>query len=140
MEKILTPFLEIDIIELGKAIKEYPNNTSDEVLQWMMFLDNPENGEVKKIMETNKDIKEAKEELDKISQDDILRRMALKADFERMDQNQRMYEARRDGREEGKIEGKLEVAKKMLAEGLSIEMIMRITDLKKEEIASISQN
>ena len=131
MEKILTPFLEIDIIELGKAIKEYPNNTSDEVLQWMMFLDNPENGEVKKIMETNKDIKEAKEELDKISQDDILRRM---------DQNQRMYEARRDGREEGKIEGKLEVAKKMLAEGLSIEMIMRITDLKKEEIASISQN
>lgn len=136
LEKILTPFLEIDIIELGKAIKEYPNNTSDEVLQWMMFLDNPENGEVKKIMETNKDIKEAKEELDKISQDDILRRMALKADFERMDQNQRMYEARRDG----KIEAKLEDAKKMLEEGLPIEMIMRITGLTKEEIASISQN
>ena len=40
----------------------------------MMFLDNPEKKEVTKIMEENEEIKEAKEELEKISQDDILRR------------------------------------------------------------------
>ena len=70
----------------------------------MMFLENPENKEVAKIMENNENIKEAKDELDKISQDDILRRMALKAELERMDQEQLLYEAKRDGKLEGKLE------------------------------------
>ncbi len=63
----------------------------------MMFLENPEDMEVTKIMKENEDIKEAKEELDKISQDDILRRMALKADLARRDYEQCMYEAREKG-------------------------------------------
>ena len=85
-QKILTPYFELDIIELPKALKEYENNKSNTLLQWMMFLDNPETEEVSKIMENNEDIKNAKQELDKISQDDILRIMALKAELERMDQ------------------------------------------------------
>lgn len=125
-------------------------------------------------MEENEDIKEAKEELDKISQDDLLRRMALKADLAQRDYEQCMYEAKRDGRElgvkegrelglklgreegkqqgieegrkegreegrkEGRKEGekraKLETAKKMLEEELTLEQIMRITGLTKEEI------
>ncbi len=100
----MTPYLQIDTIELPKAIKEYENNKQNAMLQWIMFLENPKNKEVAKIMENNENIKEAKDELDKISQDDILRRMALKAELERMDQEQLLYEAKRDGRLEGKIE------------------------------------
>ena len=81
-------------------------------------------------MENNEDIKNAKQELDKISQDDILRRMALKAELERMDQKQLNYEARRDG----KAEAKKEDAKKMLEENIPIETIMKVTGLSKEEI------
>ncbi len=132
-DKVLTPYLEIDIIEMPKAIKEYENNKEDELLQWMMFLENPENMEVTKIMEENEDIKDAKEELDKISRDETLRRMALKAEIERMDNEQRMYEARRDG----KIEGKLEDAKNMLKKGIDIDTVMEITELTKEEIEKI---
>ena len=117
-------------IEIRKAIEEYKKNKDDEVLQWMMFFENPEDVEVKRIMENNEDIKEAKEELDEISRNDILRRMALKAEIERMDQEQRMYEARRDGKKEAKLED----AKKMLQEGINIETIIKITGLKKEEI------
>ncbi len=106
LTKLLTPYLQIDIIELPKAIKEYEKNKQNEMLQWMMFLENPENKEVAKIMENNENIKEAKDELDKISQDDILRRMALKAELERMDQEQLLYEAKRDGKLEGKLERK----------------------------------
>lgn len=84
-------------------------------------------------MEENEDIKDAKEELDKISRDETLRRMALKAEIERMDNEQRMYEARRDG----KIEGKIEDAKNMLEEGIDIEKVMKITGLTKEEIDAI---
>ncbi len=88
-------------------------------------------------MENNENIKEAKEELDKISQDDILRRMALKAEIQRMDQEELMYEARRDGKIEGEQKAKLEVAKKMLKEKIEIDIIIRITGLSKEEIMKI---
>ena len=58
----MTSYLEIHIIEVPKAIKEYAKSPQDTVLQWMMFLDNPNKEEVTKIMEKNEDIKEAKED------------------------------------------------------------------------------
>lgn len=127
---ILTEFCEFHIIELSKAIQEYQNNKQDEMLQWMIFLDNPENKEVAQIMDENEDIKEAKEELDKISQDEILWKEALDIEITRMGNEQRMYEARRDG----KKEGKLETAKKLLEAGISLEVIAEATGLTKEEI------
>ena len=47
-----------------------------ELLDWLYFLDNPESGKVKNIMKKNKELKEAGEKLNKISQDDKLRRIA----------------------------------------------------------------
>ncbi len=89
-------------------------------------------------MEENQDIKEAKEELERISQDDRLRRMALKAELERMDYEQRLYEAKRDGKAEGRTEGRLdaikETALKMLQKGIDIQTIIEITGLTEEEI------
>ena len=142
---ILTSYFEIIIIELPKAIREYETNKKDGALQWMMFLENPEDMEVTKIMEENENIKEAKKELDRISQDDVLRRMAFKAELERMDNEQMMYEAKRDGKKEGikegivkgVKEGKLQIAKNMLRKGMSISDIIEITGLKKEDIEKL---
>ena len=138
---ILTSYFEICIIELPKAIREYKTNKENGVLQWMMFLENPEDMEVTKIMEENENIKEAKEELDRISQDDILRRMAFKAELERMDHAQLMYEARRDGKKEGIEQGakekEVQIAKNMLKEKASIEFIIKVTELTKEEIEKL---
>ena len=137
-DKILTSYFQMVIIEVPKAIKEYEKDKSNAVLQWMKFLDNPEDMEVRKIMEENQDIKEAKEELDKISQDDILRRMALKAKLERMDHKQELYEAKRDGRAEGEAIGikqnQKETALKMLKKQIDIQTIKEITGLTEEEI------
>ena len=111
-------------------------------------------------MEENQDIKEAKEELDKISRDDRLRRMALKADLERMDQEQRIYEIKRDakkkieeakrdgkaegfvvGEKKGKAEGikkeKQETALKMLQKQMDLKIIKEITGLTEEEIKKL---
>ena len=138
---ILTSYFEICIIELPKAIKEYKTNKENGALQWMMFLENPEDMEVTKIMEENENIKEAKEELDRISQDDILRRMAFKAELERMDHAQLMYEAKRDGKAEGKLEGakekEIQIAKNMLKEKANIEFIIKVTGLTQEEIEKL---
>ena len=64
--------------------------------------------------------------------------MALKADLAKRDQEQLVYEAERDGKEKGKIEGKkegkIETAKKLLEEGISLEVIMKATGLTKDEI------
>ena len=105
LDLILTDYFEIIIIELPKVVKAYHKTPNDEVLQWMLFLDNPEKEEVSRIMEENKDIKEAKEELDRISQDDLLRRRVLNRTLEIADQLQmkkKLEEARK----------KLEEAKK----------------------------
>ena len=84
----MTDYFEIIIIEIPKVVKAYQKTPNDEVLQWMLFLDNPEKEEVSRIMEENKDIKEAKEELDRISQDDLLRRRVLNRTLEIADQLQ----------------------------------------------------
>ena len=132
-KKVLTSFCELHIIEVPKAIEEYKRNKKDETLQWMMFLDNPGDKEVKRIMEENKDIKEAGEELEKISQDERIRREALNAEIARRDNEQRMYEAKRDG----KTEGIKETAKKMLEKKIPIETIVEITGLTREEIGVV---
>ena len=138
---ILTSYFEICIIELPKAIREYKTNKEDGALQWMMFLENPEDMEVTKIMEENENIKEAKEELDRISQDDVLRRLAFKAELERMDNEQMMYEARRDGKKEGIEQGakekELQIAKNMLKKGMNVSDIIEITGLTKEEVEKL---
>ena len=38
----MTDYLEIIIIDLQKVLKAYHKTPNDEVMQWMLFLDNPE--------------------------------------------------------------------------------------------------
>lgn len=133
---ILTDYFQVVIIELSKATEEYKNNKEDGMLQWMMFLDNPEDVEVKKIMENNKEIKEAKNELDKISQDETMRRILLKEKLMRMDMKQMEKEAVEDAIEKEKIE----TAKRMLDKNIPIETIIEVTKLTEKEINEIIKN
>ena len=113
---------------------------SVQVLQWMLFLDNPEKEEVARIMEENKDIKEAKEELERISQDDILRRKALNRTLEIADKLQLKKEAK-EAREKGEQIGiekeKKVVIKKLHELNISIEQIAKVVELKEEEVKEI---
>ena len=133
---ILTDYFEIIIIEIPKGLKAYHKNPNDEVLQWMLFLDNPEKEEVTRIMEENKDIKEAKEELDRISQDDILRRKALNRTLEIADRLQLKKEAE-EALKKGKKEKTNEIVKRMKDADLSIEQIAQIVELKVDEVKAI---
>ena len=115
-------------------------------------------------MESNEEIKEAKNELDRISQDETLRRMLLKEKLARMDMKQMKKEAIEEGFEEGKREGKregikegikegkiegqkegekkekIETAKRMLEKSMPIETIIEITQLTEKEINEIINN
>ena len=137
---VLTDHFEIIIIEIPKVVKAYQKTPNDEVLQWMLFLDNPEKEEVARIMEENKDIKEAKEELERISQDDILRRKALNRTLEIADKLQLKKEAK-EAREKGEQIGiekeKKAVIKKLHELNISIEQIAKVVELKEEEVKEI---
>ena len=140
-KQILTDHFELVIIELPKALKAYKKNKNDELLQWLMFLDNAKSEEVTQIMEENEDIKEAKEELEKISQDDILRRRALSRTLDIADKIQFEKEATERGLEKGKEEGeketKIAIVKKLHENNMTIEQIAQIVELEEDEINRI---
>ena len=133
----MTDYFEIIIIEIPKVVKAYQKTPNDEVLQWMLFLDNPEKEEVTRIMEENKDIKEAKEELERISQDDILRRKALNRTLEIADKLQLKKEAKERGEQIGIEKEKKDVIKKLHEINISIEQIAKVVELKEEEVKEI---
>ena len=136
----MTDYFEIIIIEIPKVVKAYKKTPNDEVLQWMLFLDNPEKEEVARIMEENKDIKEAKEELERISQDDILRRKALNRTLEIADRLQLKKEAE-EALEKGKnigLKAKTnEVVIKLKEMNLPIEQIAKAVELNEEDVKAI---
>ena len=136
----MTDYLEIIIIDLQKVVKAYQKTPNDEVLQWMLFLDNPEKEEVTRIMEENKDIKEAKEELERISQDDILRRKALNRTLEIADKLQLKKEAEEaleKGKNIGLKEKTNEVVIKLKEMNLPIEQIAKAVELNEEDVKEI---
>ena len=75
-KRVLTDRLEIVIIELPKARRIYEQDRDNKISQWMMFLDEPNDKEVNKIMAKNKDIRKAIEELEQVSGDEKLQRIA----------------------------------------------------------------
>ena len=106
-----------------------------------MFLENPNQKEVIKIMDENEDIKEAVDELSGMSNDEELRRIAELREKAIRDEHAAISLATKRGLEQGIEQGrkqdKLEIAKKLLEKKMNIEDIKEITGLTEEEINSI---
>ena len=144
-KRILTDRLELVIIELPKARRMYKTNSNNTICQWMLFLDNPNQKEVVQIMKDNKDINKAIDELEQVSGNEKLRRIAeLKEKYIRDEQASIAYaqnEGYRQGEEKGKAEGKTEqnmkIAKKLLKKQMSTKDIAEVTGLSLEEIEDL---
>ena len=136
-KEVLTDHFEMHIISLKEAVKEYSKNKEDKVLQWMMFLNDPESEEVAEIMKENKDIREANKKLYEISQDEALRRQALNEEIARMDEEQRIYDATQKGLKQGKEEGKEEMIKKLALMNVGINQIAKAANMTEEEVKEI---
>lgn len=92
-------------------------------------------------MEENKSIERAKDVLDRISQDEQEREMAYRRERAIRDQNASIASGYNKGKAEGRIEGKkekqIEIAKSLLKEGIDMDIIIRATNLEKEEIEKL---
>ena len=125
---ILTDKFELRIIELPKIKEE----EQEELIDWLLFLENPQSERVKTKMEENEELKEAVEKLQGMSEDDYMQRIADLREKAILDYNSGMDTAIRKGIKKGK----LETAKKMLEKGMDIDTIIEVTGLSKEEIVS----
>ena len=119
-------------IELPKFRMSNPD-MEDKLNQWLALIDNEDRGMIKMAEEKNKTIKEAKREVEYLTGDEEIKRLAELREKWAMDRRSEIS----DAREEGKKEEKLAIAKNMLKDSLDIEIIMKYTGLSKEEIEKL---
>ena len=124
--------MELYIIELPKFIK-YKENKKKQVDSWLKFIENPEVVN----MDENAAIKKAQKELKKISSDEHERYLAELREKYIMDQKATEDAGYYKGIKEGIKEGMISVAKKLLQQKISIEVISKATGLTKEEIEKL---
>lgn len=140
----LTDVLELYIIEIPKARKILKKEPKNELAQWVMFINDPNESEVSKIMEDNKEIEEAMNELEKISKDKELRRVAELREKAIRDEKNGLRHAREDGRiegiKEGIEQGIEQVAKKMVELNMPIQDIINATGLTEKRILELKKN
>ena len=82
--------------------------------------------------EKNKVIKEAKKEVEYLTGDEEVKRLAELREKWEMDRNSEIGQARK--------EEKLEIAKSMLKDGMDLEIVMKYTGLTKEEVLNLKEN
>lgn len=121
-------------IELPKFRKAYPD-MNEKINQWLAFIDDYDKEMVKLAEKNNKTLERARYEMNYLTGDAAVRRLAeLREDWE-MDRNSDMYWAK----EEGKEEKKKEIARKLIKMKLPIEQIMEATGLTKEQIEKLEK-
>ena len=130
---LLTNKLEIHFIQLSKFLKEGQEEKDKKMWQWLTFICNKNRKEVERVMKENKEIEKANEELEYLTGDDAVRRIAFLREKAERDYISNMSGAR----EEGAKKAKIEIAKAMLAEGMEKEKIIKITGLTEEEMEEI---
>ena len=108
-KRILTDYMEVDIIEIPKIYELKETDKYNKAIEWLYFLENPESERVKSIMKENEGIQEAREKLEEISNDEIMQRLA---DWQESAEHEEA-EVRNMGYREGIQEATMKMEKKM---------------------------
>jgi predicted transposase/invertase (TIGR01784 family) len=135
-------------IELPKFRKENPN-MDEKINQWLAFIDDYDRGLVEMAEEKNETLKKARGEMEYLTGDEEVQRLAWLHEKWEMDRVSAIGYAKREGEaigldkgikqgeKQGEKQAKIEIAKKMKAKGKSIDEIIDITELSKEEIEKL---
>lgn len=141
--------IEFHIIEL-KKFRESATIKKNVRDFWLAFIDHKNEEMVKMACVTNEQIKKAREELDKIRANKELMDEILAEELAEYDYNSAMAKAEKRGKEAGRIEGRLEgrlegeaekqkeIVKNLLKINMSVEQIIEVTGLSREEILKIN--
>ena len=132
-EQIGNKYIEFHVIELPKFIKKNPG-VEKRLEQWLWLIVGRK-GKVEMAVKENKKVKKADKVLERISKDPRERERyeaILKAEFNQKISNQKFEE-------KGKKQKQIEIAKNLIKENVSIEIISKATGLTEEEINKLKQ-
>lgn len=140
---ILTDKLELHIIMLPRIMGQEENK--DKLLDWLYFIENPKSERVASKMGENKELKEAVEKLDKLSEDERMQKIADLREKAILDEKAIYARGLEIGEEKGIEKGikkginqrNIEIAKALIKEEMSKAKISEITGLTIEEIEKI---
>ena len=134
-------------IELPKFRKQNPN-MNEKINQWLAFIDDNNREAIKLAEEKNDKLKKARIEMNYLTGEAEVRRLAELREKWEMDRISAINHATRKGKEErkgrterksGRKEEKIEIAKELLKIGVPIDQIIQATKLSKEKIEKISK-
>ena len=131
-EEIVIDNIEWWFIELPKFRKKH-KNINNKIEQWLLFLDDEEKELVKMAEEKNQTLQKAREEMNYLTGDAAVRRLAELREIWELDYNSDINYAK----DEGKREKSFEIAKKLLEIQMPIKQISEITNLTEEEIEAL---
>lgn len=136
--------LDYEIIKHQKfyfiELSKFRNNNYDlkeKTNQWLTFIDGMNKKGVEFAMSKNNVIKKAKEELDYLTGNERLQRLAELREKALKDRNSLYNYGHRTGVDEGMKKEKIDIAKTMIKEKFDINIISKITGLTIEEIEAI---
>ena len=123
-------------VELPKFRKTHPD-MSEKINQWLAFIDDYDKEAVELAEKNNKTLEKARFEMNYLTGDAAVRRLAeLREDWE-MDRNSDIYYAKEEGKEEGKQKEKFKIAKELKRMGLSKKKIIEATEITEEELEKV---
>jgi predicted transposase/invertase (TIGR01784 family) len=149
--EVLTELAEIHFIELEKLRNKKEIDKNNLLNEWLMFIENPESEEIDMIAKKIPEIKEAKKTLEILSLDKKARmtyeqrQKALKDKISMLSgaKEEGIKEGREEGIKEGIKEGiekeKFNIALNMLENGMSKDVVEKITGLSKTKVEKIEK-
>lgn len=123
-------------IELPKFRMSNPD-MEDKLNQWLALIDNEDGEMIKVAEEKNNKIKEAKKEVEYLTGDEEVKRLAELREKWAMDRRSEISDAREEGEEKGRKEGQLAIAKNMLNNGICDKDILKLTGISGEELEKL---
>lgn len=123
-------------IELPKFRMSNPD-MEDKLNQWLALIDNEDGEMIKVEEEKNNKIKEAKKEVEYLTGDEEVKRLAELREKWAMDRRSEISDAREEGEEKGRKEVQLAIAKNMLNNGICDKDILKLTGISGEELEKL---
>jgi predicted transposase/invertase (TIGR01784 family) len=140
--------ITLELSKLAKIEEKPPKDMNTQEL-WGMFFqylpDKSKRGIINEIIAREEGIAMASEVLMTISKDDVERARLISEEKYILDTQSRLVHAKREGlkegeqkgRQEGKLESQTDIARNALSEGLSVEVVHKITGLDRGAIQSL---
>lgn len=127
----LVKYYYIELPKYRKA-KADMNNKLD---QWLAVIDDTDWGKIEMAEEKNKTIKSALDDMEYLTGDAEIKRLAELRESSRIDK----WFAMNYGRKQGENKAKIETAKKLLEMNIAMDIIIKATGLTQEELEKIKK-